>query len=165
MTSDNPVIFNFTYYKQQKRQGNDYIKAGIEKIKIIANLEKSTAYIKATYPHPERAHRQIGVELYFPISPYICICIYDKQGNVKPLPIRKLNKEIILQANESIFSHKKDFAFVEKILKKNPESRDNLYIFIYKKVDKKLLSNKLLVSFCSKFETKIGFIFYIRRHI
>ncbi len=39
------------------------------------------------------------------------------------------------------------------------------YLFILKKVDKKLLSNELLVNFCSKFETKIGFIFYIRGHI
>lgn len=38
-------------------------------------------------------------------------------------------------------------------------------IFIFKKVDKKLLSNKLLAIFYSKFETKIGFIFYIKRDI
>lgn len=124
LTSDNPVIFNNTYYIQQKRKGNDFIKKQIEQIKKMANLNEGSSYIEFISPHPERALRQKGVEIYLPISPNICICIYDKQDNVKPLSLKKINKEIVLQANEYIFSHKKNFSFVEKILKKSPEHRE-----------------------------------------
>ncbi len=123
LTSDNPVVFYNSYYQHQKRLGNDYINKEINRFREIANFSKGSMY-EFYSPYPERAHRQKGVEIYFPISPKLCICLYDKQDNIKPLILKRINKEIVLQANKFIFSHKKDFQFVKKILKNNPELKD-----------------------------------------
>ena len=68
-----------------------------------------------------RAPMAKGIEIYLPISPKICICIFEKIDSSKPLIPSKINKEIVLQADEYVFSHRNKFGFVKKILAKNPE--------------------------------------------
>jgi len=125
ITCDNPVIFYNSYYYSQKRKGNDFIKKRTEE--ALAKIKKDkrvAAYIMLTSEHPERAPKVSGVEIYLPISPEICLYLVDRQNGFKPLDKRKINKEIILQANQFLFTHKGNFNFIRKIIVKNPDCRD-----------------------------------------
>ena len=62
----------------------------------------------------------IGVEIYLPISPNLCLCLYDKETTKKLLTPNRINREIILQANKYVFSQHKRLSFIKKILLKNP---------------------------------------------
>ena len=122
LTSDNPVIRNNSYYFREKRAGNDYIKKRIEELK--KNILRDTmhlGYIEITSEHPERAPGMKGVEFYLPISPSLCLCMFDKLNGIKPLSVHNIHKEIILQSNLYIYSHTSNLEFINKIIKKNPE--------------------------------------------
>jgi len=123
LTSDNPVVRNNTYYLREKKKGNNFIKKRREMMKQqISRNPKLFILLEATSEHPERAPRKKGVEFYMPISPYLCICFYDKQDKIKPLKAQKINKEIILQSNKYIYSHLDKLGFINKVLKKHPTS-------------------------------------------
>jgi len=119
LTSDNPVVFYNSYYDEEKRKGNDYITEKIQNFKNRAQYDNSVGIIELK-GDLGRAPMAKGIETYFPISPKICLCIFEKTYSSKPLKPTKINREIILQADEHIFSHQKKFEFVIKILSKNP---------------------------------------------
>lgn len=120
LTSDNPVVFYNSYYEKEKRKGNDYITKKIQNFKRLARLNDSIGFIELK-GELGRAPMAKGIEIYLPISPRICICIFEKLDSTKPLIPTKINREIVLQADEYIFSHQKRFGFIKKILVKNPE--------------------------------------------
>ncbi|KKK65649.1 hypothetical protein LCGC14_2972020, partial [marine sediment metagenome] len=122
VTLDNPIVFYNSYYKYQKKKGNDFIKkrrqealAKIKKNKRVASVLISTS------DHPEKAPEVEGVEIYFPLTPKICLFLIDKQKGSKLLSIQNIIKETILQANHFIYSHKADFNFIKKVIKENPQ--------------------------------------------
>lgn len=120
LTSDNPVVFYNSYYEKEKRKGNDYITKKIQNFKNLISLNDSRGIIEFK-GDLGKAPMAKGIEIYLPISPRICLCIFDKIDSMKPLIPTKINREIILQADEYIFSHQKRFGFIKKILSKNPE--------------------------------------------
>jgi len=98
-----------------------FIKKRIEELKKnILRDTRHTGYIETTSKHPERAPRMEGVEFYLPISPSLCLCMFDKLNGIKPLSVHNINKEIILQSNLYIYSHTSNLEFIKKIIKKNP---------------------------------------------
>jgi len=124
ITSDNPVILNNTYYLREKKKRNDFIKKNIERLKEEISNEGSTIVMENTSDHPERGLRVKGIEFYFPISPQLCLCIYDKQEGISPLSLYKIKREIILQSNQYIYSHSNKLDFIEKVIKRNPDCVD-----------------------------------------
>jgi len=145
LTSDNPIIRNNSYYLREKKRGNDFIKKRIEKLKKqISRDDHILGFIETTSEHPERAPRVKGVEFYMPISPRFCICIYDKQDKIKPVSIHNINKEIVFQSNQFLYSHTNKISFINKIIKKNPDcieksGKRSIVIDNVKEIPKELL--------------------------
>ncbi len=77
-----------------------------------------------TSDHPERRPEVKGVEIYFPISPQLCIVLVDWQKGFKRLKIGQINEQIALQANQYIYSHQADFSIIREVLKRHPEMKD-----------------------------------------
>lgn len=122
VTSDNPIVFYNSYYEFQKKKGNDFIKKrrqeALAKVKKDKRVE---SVLIATSDHPERAPEVEGVEIYFPLTPKICLLLIDKQKGSKLLSTKNIITETILQANQFIYSHKADINFIKEIIKENPQ--------------------------------------------
>ncbi len=119
LTSDNPVVFFNSYYEKEKKKRNDFINKQIENIKKYRNFDNWEGFIEIK-GELGKAPMNKGVEIYLPISPTICLCLYDKETTKTLLTPHKINKEIILQADKYIFSHHKRLSFIKKIILKNP---------------------------------------------
>ncbi|MHA1251222.1 MAG: DUF4238 domain-containing protein [Candidatus Helarchaeota archaeon] len=124
ITSDNPIIFYNSYYESQKKKGKDFIKTKEqEALAIIKKNKRVASVIISTSDHPERAPRVKGVEIYFPLTPKICLFLINKQRGSKLLTVKDIIKETVLQANHFIYSHKSDFTFIKQIIKENPQTK------------------------------------------
>ncbi len=123
--SDNPIIFYNSFYEKQKSRGNDFIANMREKaLSKLKNDEKAGEGMLLTSEHPERRPGVKGVEIYFPISPQFCVLLVDWQRGFKRLKTDKINEQIVLQANQYIYSHQNDFSKVKEVLKNHPEMKD-----------------------------------------
>ena len=124
-TSDNPVIFYNSYYEKQKLKGNDFIVDRREKVlSKIKSDKRAGGGLLLTSDNPERRPGVKGVEIYFPISPQLCILLVDWQKGFKRLKFDQINEQIILQANQFIYSHQNHFTMVNSVLKQHPEIKD-----------------------------------------
>lgn len=123
LTSDNPVVFFNSYYDKEKEKGNDYMSRQIENFKNYMDFENWEGFVEIRGKFG-RAIANKGVEIYLPISPQICICLYDTEITKTLLTPSKINREIILQADEHIFSHHNRLNFIKKIIIKNPDCVD-----------------------------------------
>lgn len=84
-TSDNPIIFYNSFYEKQKSRGNDFIANKREKtLSKLKNDEKVGDGMILTSEHPERRPGVKGIEIYFPISPLLCILLVDWQKQIDP---------------------------------------------------------------------------------
>ena len=119
LTSDNPVVFFNSYYEKEKKKGNDYMNSQIEKFKKHMDFDNWEGYTEIK-GELGKAIANKGVEIYLPISPTICLCLYDKETTKTLLTPHKINREIIFQANQYIFSHHNRLDFIKKIILKNP---------------------------------------------
>ncbi|MFX1478636.1 MAG: DUF4238 domain-containing protein [Promethearchaeota archaeon] len=80
------------------------------------------------------SYRAEGVEIYFPLSPKLCLILYDRERSdyrrVKPERFVKkdeliwINTQLIAMAHRTIFSRTNDFQFVKSVLDKFPELKD-----------------------------------------
>lgn len=123
--SDNPIVFNNSYYEKQKAKGNDFIAEQRKKILSKLKLDKrSGAGLELTSDHPERRPRVKGVEIYFPISPHSCILLVDWQKGFKRLKNDQINEFLIIQTTQFIYSHQEDYTKVKQILQKHPELKE-----------------------------------------
>ncbi len=76
-----------------------------------------------------------GVEIYFPLTPRLCLVIYDKKNSyyknsaLKRRVIQKeldwINTQIIAMAHRTVFTKNNDFQFVRECLIKYPELKDS----------------------------------------
>ena len=123
LTSDNPVVFFNSYYEKEKKKGNDFMNIQIENLKEHRDFDNWVGFIEVRGELGKGPHNK-GIEIYLPISPKICICLYDKETTKTMLTPHKINREIILQANEYIFSHHDRLNFIKKIISKNPSCVD-----------------------------------------
>ncbi len=87
------------------------------------------------------SYRAEGVEIYFPLTPRLCLILYDEKKSeyrkVKSerLVIEKelawINTQIIAKAHRLVFTKNNDFRFVQKCLEEYPElsdpSRERIY--------------------------------------
>lgn len=119
LTSDNPVVFFNSYYEKEKKKGNDFMNRQIENFKKYMDFDNWEGFLE-TRGDLGKAIANKGVEIYLPISPIICLCLYDKETTKTLLTPQKINREIILQADEYIFSHQNRLNFIKKIISKNP---------------------------------------------
>lgn len=80
------------------------------------------------------SYRAEGVEIYFPLTPRLCLILYDEKKseyrkvNSERLVIEKelawINTQIIAKAHRLVFTKNNDFQFVKDILVKYPELSD-----------------------------------------
>lgn len=80
------------------------------------------------------SYRAEGVEIFFPLSPKLCLILYDKNRSeyrkVKPERIVKeaelnwINTQIIAMAHRTVFARTNDFQFVKSCLSNFPELKD-----------------------------------------
>ena len=123
LTSDNPVVFFNSYYEKEKKKGNDYMNKQIENFKKHMDFDNWEGFVEVRGEFG-KAIANKGVEIYLPISPKICICLYDEETTKTLLTPSKINREIILQADKYIFSHHNNLNFIKKIISKNPSCVD-----------------------------------------
>ena len=88
-----------------------------------------------------QAFKAPGVEIFFPLTPKLCLIIFDKKvseyedDSLERSVIRKeldwINMQIIVESYRFIFTKSNDFQFVRQVLKKYPElknkSRNRIY--------------------------------------
>ena len=80
------------------------------------------------------SYRAEGVEIYFPLTPNLCLILFDKiRSNYKNVPSKKfviekeldwINTQVIANSHRTVFTRKNDFQFVKDCLKKYPELKD-----------------------------------------
>lgn len=119
ITSDQPVILNNSYFEQNLKKNNSKTRRKLDYEEMKA--KGAGSYIKMISSKKGRAFAKEGIEIYLPISPNLCLCLWDFKKGIDTLTIDSINKEIVLQSNKFIFSHKKDFTKVDEIIKKHPE--------------------------------------------
>ena len=90
-------------------------------MQAIKKNKRVASVLMSTSEHPERAPKVEGVEIYFPLTPKICLFLIDKQKGSKLLSTKNIITETILQANQFIYSHKADFNFIKEVIKENPQ--------------------------------------------
>jgi len=125
-TSDNPVIlYNSSFEKIIQKEGDTFFQKHWDKVDAFVKSKGASKYIRFSGGFETgRAPKIKGVEIYFPISPKLCLCLIDQQPDTKRLSVGGINREIILQSKRYIFSHKKNFDYVNKILERYPECID-----------------------------------------
>ena len=123
LTSDYPIVFYNSYYEKEKKIGNDFMNEQIERFKDIAELKDWEGYIEFK-GELGKAPMNKGIEIYLPISATVCLCLYDKTITKKLLTPPKINREIIIQADNYIFSSHNKLDFIKKIISKNPSCVD-----------------------------------------
>lgn len=148
----------------REENSNDFLKIAEETSKIIFNLDWNITKNKFkrefyTSDHPVilynpysnekiikgygiQAFKAPGVEIFFPLTPKLCLIIYDKRiSNYKHVSSERyvkreeldwINTQIIAESYRLIFTKRNDFQFVKKVLKEYPElkniSRNRIYI-------------------------------------
>ena len=80
------------------------------------------------------SYRAEGVEIYFPLTPNLCLILFDKEKsdyrnvppkrNVIEKELNWINTQIIANSHRTVFTRKNDFQFVKECLKKYPELKD-----------------------------------------
>lgn len=108
-TSDNPIVL----YNEYERKFN---QDDIETVK--KTNEKNYGM--------ERPHglMEQGIQLYFPITPRLCILIYDSHLSQKLLNPVDINKQILFQCYQSILSSNNHIGnFLKRNLKQSKEKR------------------------------------------
>ena len=89
-----------------------------------------------------QAFKSPGVEIFFPLTPKLCLIIYDKrvseykdvsfERNVKKEELDWINTQIIAESYRLIFTKGNDFQFVKQVLREYPElkniNRNRIYI-------------------------------------
>lgn len=89
-----------------------------------------------------QAFKSPGVEIFFPLTPKLCLIIYDKrvsgykdvssERNVKKKELDWINTQIIAESYRLIFTKGNDFQFVKQVLKDYSElkniNRNRIYI-------------------------------------
>ncbi len=80
------------------------------------------------------SYRAEGVEIFFPLSPKLCLILYDPNKSeyrkVKPErlvredELKWINTQIIAMAHRTVFARTNDFQFVKKCLDDYPELKD-----------------------------------------
>jgi hypothetical protein len=123
LTSDNPVVFFNSFYEKEKKKGNDFINKQIEVFKKHRDFDNWEGFIEVK-SKLGRAPMNNGIEIYLPISPAICLCIFDEETTNSLLTPQKINREIVLQSDEYVFSHHNRLNFVKKIISNNPSCVD-----------------------------------------
>jgi len=126
-TSDHPVIMYNSHVENQNRMhGIKTLQIQTEKIlseKILENREDGPLSIIQTDAGGMRGRGffREGLEIYLPISPHLCLCLIDRQPDSKLLSIGGINREIVLQSDETIYSHKRDFSYIKKVISDYPD--------------------------------------------
>lgn len=89
------------------------------------------------------SYRAEGVEIYFPLTPNLCLILFDKTRSdyrnvpserfVKENELDWINTQIIANSHRTVFTRTNDFQFVKDCLKKYPELKDPIRnrIFYY----------------------------------
>lgn len=89
-----------------------------------------------------QAFKSQGVEIFFPLTPKLCLIIYDKRVSeyknvssvrgVKKEELDWINTQIIAESYRLIFTKRNDFQFVKQVLREYPElkniNRNRIYI-------------------------------------
>ena len=80
------------------------------------------------------SYRSEGVEIYFPLTPNLCLILFDKEKsdyrnvppkrNVIEKELNWINTQIIANSHRIVLTRKNDFQFVKECLKKYPELKD-----------------------------------------
>lgn len=80
------------------------------------------------------SYRAEGVEIFFPLSPKLCLILFDKNKSeyrkvrperiVKEAELNWINTQIIAMAHRTVFTRTNDFQFVKMCLDKFPELKD-----------------------------------------
>lgn len=81
-----------------------------------------------------KSYTTSGVEIYFPLTPRLCLVIFDKENSyyknsaLKRRVIQKeldwINTQIIAMAHRTVFTKSNDFQFVRECIIKYPELKD-----------------------------------------
>lgn len=112
-TSDNPVIlFNNSY------------KLNIDQNYIQSLKKPNSKLLETKRPH---GLMEPGIQLYFPISPRLCILIYHPvAGQVILDPVR-INEQILIQCHQNIISSNKMVrSFLRRKLKQKQTEREKI---------------------------------------
>lgn len=122
LTSDTPVVFHNSFIEKQiKRRGKNFIIKQEKKQLDFIKSKKPAAYINLTSPKTYNRPGVEGIEIYLPLSSNLCLYLVDKKPKFKPLRAKKINKLIILQSEEFVFSQFNNLDFVKIIINKHPE--------------------------------------------
>ncbi len=80
------------------------------------------------------SYRATGVEICFPLTPNLCLVLFDKtKSDYRNLPSKRfviekeldwINTQIIANSHRTVFTRTNDFQFVKRCLDKYPELRD-----------------------------------------
>ncbi len=125
LTSDTPVVFHNSFIEKQiKRKGKFFFIEEKEKDREFIESKDPAAFIRLTSPYRYKRPGSEGIEIYFSLTPYLCLYLVDKKPKFKPLDVKKVNKLYILQSENLLFSQFNKIDFVNKIIKKNPECVD-----------------------------------------
>ena len=110
-TSDNPIILYNNSYEAIVNQ--DYIDS----------LKSPNSKIFGT----KRPHglMESGIQLYFPITPKLCILIYNRQSGQKILNPVEINEQILIQCYQNILSPNNEIInFLKRKLNQKKKERD-----------------------------------------
>ncbi|KKN14907.1 hypothetical protein LCGC14_0991460 [marine sediment metagenome] len=125
LTSDTPVVFHNSYIdKHIKRKGKIFFREEKEKEREFIESKDPSAHIKLTSPNRYKRPGSEGIEIYFSLTPHLCLYLADKKPKFKPLDVKKVNKLYIIQSENLLFSRFNKLAFVNIIVKKNPDCVD-----------------------------------------
>ena len=148
----------------REEKSNDFLKIAEETSKILFNLEWNITknrfkrefytsdhpvFIYSPYSNEKmirgygiQAFKAPGVEIFFPLTPKLCLIIYDKivskckdvssERYFKKEELDWINTQIIAESYRLIFTKGNDFQFVKQVLKEYPElkniKRNRIYI-------------------------------------
>ena len=83
LTSDTPIVFHNSYIEKQMKSKGKILFIEQEKKELELNeSEKLGAYIKLTSPYNYRRPGSEGVEIYFSLSPHLCLYLVDKNQSL-----------------------------------------------------------------------------------
>jgi len=111
-TSDNPIIlYNNSFEPIIDRDYIDTLK---------------TANSKIFGTNRTRGLKEPGIQLYFPITPKLCLLIYNSQNEQRLLTPVEINEQILLQCYQNILSSNNEIrGFLKRKLSQNRKEREN----------------------------------------
>jgi uncharacterized protein DUF4238 len=104
-TSDNPIVLYNNLYKPA-------LPKHIDKSLKIPN-----SAILGTIRH--HGLMEPGIQLYFPLTPNLCLLIYHSQLNQQFLSPIQINEQLLIQCHENILSSKEISKYLKRFLKRN----------------------------------------------